>query len=85
VTTLAGKMVRPHDLELFDVAEAGTMPAMVERITRIGFEVRVDLQAGGESTWVQTTRGQADGLDLVPGRELWLRASPRASTITVSR
>jgi len=85
VTTLAGKMVRPHDLELFDMAEPGTIPATVERITRIGFEVRVDLRAGDETTWVQTTRGQADGLDLVPGREFWLRASPHASTITVTR
>jgi len=85
VTTLAGNMVRPHDLELFDVAEPGTIPATVERITRIGFEVRVDLRAGDETTWVQTTRGQADGLDLVPGRGVWLRASPRASTITVTR
>jgi len=84
VTTLAGKMVRPHDLELFDLAEPGTVPVTVERITRIGFEVRVDLRTGEESTWVQTTRGQADGLDLVPGRELWLRASPHASTITVA-
>jgi len=85
VTTLAGKMVRPHDLELFPIAEPGTISATVERITRIGFEVRVDLSAGDEPTWVQTTRGQADGLDLVPGRQLWLRASPRASTITVAR
>jgi sulfate/thiosulfate transport system ATP-binding protein len=84
VTTLAGKMVRPHDLELFDTAEPGTVVAVVERITRIGFEVRVDLRTGNDTTWVQTTRGQADGLDLVPGRELWLRASPRASTITVA-
>lgn len=78
-------MVRPHDLELFDVAEPGTVPATVERITRIGFEVRVDLRAGDDSTWVQTTRGQADGLELAPGRGLWLRPSPRASTITVAR
>jgi sulfate transport system ATP-binding protein len=85
VTTLAGKMVRPHDLELFDAAEPGTTPATVERITRIGFEVRVDLRVAEQTTWVQTTRGQADGLDLVPGRELWLRASPHASTITVAR
>jgi hypothetical protein len=32
---------------------------MIDRVTHLGFEVRVELSLGaGETTWVQTTRGR---------------------------
>ena len=85
VTTFGGQLVRPHDIEMFGAPEPGTAPAIVERLTFIGFEVRVDLRAGDERPWIQTSRGQADGLALDPGRELWIRACPHASTIALAR
>src|SRR5688572_2014352 len=37
VTTLQGHLVRPHDLELRDSPAPGSVPAMVSRVTRLGF------------------------------------------------
>ena len=74
VTSLGGRLVRPHDLEVFATPAAATVPATVVRLVRLGFEVRVDLLAGGEELWVQLTRGEADRLALRPGAEVHVRA-----------
>src|SRR4051795_3285001 len=47
VTTLDGRLVRPHDLELSVEQRPGTVTAKVTRVTRLGFEVRVDLEIDG--------------------------------------
>jgi sulfate/thiosulfate transport system ATP-binding protein len=44
VTQIGGQLVRPHDLELLAEAAPGTVSATVERVARLGFEVRVDLR-----------------------------------------
>src|SRR5262249_25777750 len=59
VTTIGGQLVRPHDLELTRVVAPGAVPAIVTKVTRLGFEVRVDLEAGSEPAWAQVTRGKA--------------------------
>jgi sulfate transport system ATP-binding protein len=82
VTTLNGKLVRPHDIDLFTEPEPGTVAATVTRLQRIGFEVRVELDAGASQPWVQLTRGQADGLGLSVGAPVWLRPAREASTLT---
>jgi sulfate transport system ATP-binding protein len=74
VTTLGGRLVRPHDLELFETPDTATVPATVVRLVRLGFEVRLDLRAGEEELWVQLTRGEADRLALAPGVEVHVRA-----------
>jgi sulfate transport system ATP-binding protein len=73
VTRLGGRLVRPHDLELFDHAAPQTIEATVDRVQRIGFEVRAELLAGDERPWAQLTRGQAESLELRPGSTVWLR------------
>jgi sulfate transport system ATP-binding protein len=73
VTEFDGRLVRPHDLELFDRPLAGTVEAKVERLRRVGFQIRVELQTSGSSPWAQLTRGQADGLALEPGDRVWVR------------
>jgi sulfate transport system ATP-binding protein len=80
VTTLGGKLVRPHDLEVFTGPEPGTVPAKVIRLVRLGFEVRVDAVADGEELWVQLTRGEADRLGLAAGTEVHLRAMETPAT-----
>jgi sulfate/thiosulfate transport system ATP-binding protein len=76
VTHLGGRMVRPHDLEIFTVAEPGTVPATVARVTRLGFEVRVDLAVEGEEIWAQVTRGTAEQFGLQPGLAVHVRRAP---------
>jgi sulfate transport system ATP-binding protein len=75
VTKLGGKLIRPHDVELFTTQVDGTSPAKVNRLQRIGFEVRAELQVGDEQPWAQLTRGQAEGLGLVEGGNVWVRAA----------
>jgi len=81
VTSLGGRLVRPHDIDVFATAEPGSIPATVTRLQRIGFEVRAELDAEDSQPWVQLTRGQAEGLGLKVGDEAWLRPARDASTL----
>ena len=84
VTRLNGRLVRPHDVDVFGSAEAGTVPATVQRLQRVGHEVRADLLEGGAELKVQLTRGQVDSLDLTPGAHVWVRPARTASELTVA-
>ncbi|ONH31246.1 sulfate/molybdate ABC transporter ATP-binding protein [Pseudofrankia asymbiotica] len=75
VTRLSGKLVRPHDLEIFTSDTPDTTPAEVAGLQRIGFEVRATLDAGAEQPWAQLTRGQAEDLRLAIGQRVWVRAT----------
>jgi sulfate/thiosulfate transport system ATP-binding protein len=75
VTTLRGELVRPHDLELSVEPRPETVTAKVTRVTRLGFEVRVDLEIDGEQLWAQVTRGSSEQLGLVDGQTLFVRRS----------
>jgi sulfate/thiosulfate transport system ATP-binding protein len=72
-TRVGGTLVRPHDVEVLTDPEPGTVAATVERVVRLGFEVRVDLVADGEPTWAQITREQARRLAARPGDLVHLR------------
>jgi sulfate transport system ATP-binding protein len=74
VTRLDGKLVRPHDLEIFTTETPETVPASVASLQRIGFEVRVTLDVGAEQPWAQLTRGQSEALGLSTGDSVWIRA-----------
>jgi sulfate/thiosulfate transport system ATP-binding protein len=74
VSELAGRWIRPHDVEILLEPSDGAAEAMIDRVTHLGFEVRVELSLGdGDSTWVQTTRGRAEELELSEGQIVWLR------------
>ena len=82
VTRLGGSLIRPHDLELRPQADRmGCVHARVHRVTRVGFEVRVEAQVDGEVdaehplVTVQLTRTQWRASDLDLGDEVWI--SPR--------
>jgi len=83
-TTLAGRSVRPHDIEVLTEARAGAVPASLTRLVRLGFEVRAELTTATGPTWVQLTRGQADALDLQPDARVWLRLAERAAAVAAS-
>jgi hypothetical protein len=59
----------------------------VERVTHLGFEVRVDLKLDvGGTTWVQLSRGAANELDLVPDDQVWVtRATPSSRRASFSQ
>ena len=52
----------------------GAAEAKIDRVLHLGFEVRVELTlTEGESTWVQTTKGRVEELELTEGAIVWLR------------
>jgi sulfate/thiosulfate transport system ATP-binding protein len=74
VSELSGRWMRPHDVEILTEPSNGSAEAQIDRIVHLGFEVRVELSLGdGESTWVQTTRGRVEELELAEGQIVWLR------------
>jgi sulfate transport system ATP-binding protein len=75
VTTLNGRTVRPHDIEVFDHHVDGSVEAEVIRLQRIGFEVRAELSVGTEQPWAQLTRGQSEALELAVGKRVWVRTA----------
>ncbi|MFT4218494.1 MAG: TOBE-like domain-containing protein [Micropruina sp.] len=84
VSRLNGQIARPHDLRLerdarrAEEAAAATgvrvTEAEVERLVRLGFEVRVELRhAGtGERFFAQLTRAEASSLQLEVGHQVWV-------------
>lgn len=78
VTTLHGQLVRPHDLVLSAEPGDGAVPAVVERVVRLGFEVRVDAIVNGEPIWAQVTRYRAQLLHLKAGDTVYVRVLERA-------
>src|SRR3954452_10803309 len=81
VTRLHGQLLRPHDIDVFDSPQPGTFPARVDRLQRVGFEVRADLVSGDWPFWVQLTPGQVEALELAPGSDVWVRPARGAASI----
>jgi sulfate/thiosulfate transport system ATP-binding protein len=82
VSELSGRSVRPHDVDILREPHDGAAEAMIDRIVHLGFEVRVELMLGdGERTWVQTTKAQAEELELAQGEIVWLRPTAPADAV----
>ncbi|MGH8876296.1 MAG: TOBE domain-containing protein [Stackebrandtia sp.] len=84
VTELAGALVRPHDLELHhEYPGGGAVRGTVDRVARVGFEVRVRLAVQDDPPVLATlTRAQATALGVSQGAELWIWPAPGAPTVT---
>ena len=82
VTTLAGRLVRPHDIEVSTAQLPDAIPAQVARIQRVGFEVRAEMATdGGGPTMVQLTRAQSEVLNLSEGTPVWLQPIPNSTSL----
>lgn len=76
VTRLDGELVRPHDLQLLVEPVPSAEEAVVERIVRLGFEVRVELAlADGQPVFVQLPRTEAAQLELRRGDIVYVRVT----------
>ena len=88
VARLNGRLVRPHDITLERGREAAerraadvpgspdVVQATVERVVRLGFEVRVELRTdAGDQFAAQLTRAAARALDLHGGETLYAHAA----------
>jgi sulfate transport system ATP-binding protein len=75
VANFDGQLVRPHDLTVLDEAEPGTREALVRRVARVGFEVRVNLLLdSGDPVDVLLTRREADALEIAENDIVHVRA-----------
>ncbi len=72
-TRFGGRLVRPHDLELATEPLSGSVAARVDRILRVGFEVRIDVTAGDEQVQVTQSRAQLRSSGVDQGAEVWIR------------
>ena len=85
VTTVDGRLVRPHDLHVAAEAWPGSVPVVVTRVASLGFEVRIEARAGdGTEVWAQLTRGQAAELDLRSGNTVHIGVTEVARTPVLS-
>jgi sulfate transport system ATP-binding protein len=92
VSSLNGNLVRPHDIRVgrtpemalaaADGESAGVVRATVDRVVKLGFEVRVELTSAATkgAFTAQITRGDAEALALREGDTVYVRAT-RAPTI----
>jgi sulfate/thiosulfate transport system ATP-binding protein len=81
VTTLGGQLVRPHDIDLTDHDNIlGSVPGVITRIQRVGFEVRIRVRTHHEpDVLVTMTRTHARGLE--EGSNVWLVPAKGALTV----
>ena len=80
VNRLGEAWVRPHDVELLLDRREGSHEALVERIVRLGFEVRVTMTlADGSALSAQLTRAECKELELEGGQIVHVR--PHRSTV----
>ena len=69
VTRLGDHLVRPHDIEVLTVDSVGAVPARVQRLVRVGFQVRAELSTAG-ATDGRTSGGGFAGTRPAPAVEL---------------
>ena len=84
-TQLDGEWVRPHDLVVHALEDGKPTPTAREgtvvRVTHLGFEVKVDVDLGGDGAcWVQLSRGSAAELGLEPGQRVWVARAEASVT-----
>jgi len=89
VSSLNGSLVRPHDIRVgrnpdMAIAQAedgvsatGVLRARVDRVVRLGFEVRVEMTTAADNMpfTAQITRGDAEALSLREGDTVYVRAT----------
>jgi sulfate/thiosulfate transport system ATP-binding protein len=77
VTHVGGRLVRPHDVQVLTEPGEASEQAVVTRIVRLGFEVRLELlPAEGELLTAQLSRAEAEQLELVEGQIVHIRVDP---------
>jgi sulfate transport system ATP-binding protein len=84
VTRVGGQLVRPHDVQVLNEPAEAASPAVVQRLLRLGFEVRAELlPEEGEPIVAQLSKSEADLLELTEGEIVHVRLDPTAPTVAV--
>jgi sulfate transport system ATP-binding protein len=82
VTRVGGQLVRPHDVQVLNEPAEAASPAVVQRLLRLGFEVRAELlPEEGEPIVAQLSKSEADLLELTEGDIVHVRLDPTAPAV----
>ena len=74
VTSFGDALVRPHDIVLRREPGEAWVQAVVQKVTHLGFEVRVQLALhDGREVWSQLTRTELDALGIEEGSVIYAR------------
>jgi sulfate transport system ATP-binding protein len=88
VTTLDGHLVRPHDLEIETHPFSDAYAGRIERFSRVGFEVRLDVWLNGDDmappVLVTLTRADATAKGLETGMPVWITPVAGASQVLIT-
>ncbi|MDK9295006.1 TOBE-like domain-containing protein [Propionibacterium freudenreichii] len=83
-TTLDGQLIRPHDIRVHAEPRPGAIPGILERVQRIGFEVRLTVrptEPGQPEVTVQLTRTVHKTSGILEGDAVWLEPLLGARTV----
>jgi sulfate/thiosulfate transport system ATP-binding protein len=81
VTQLGDRLIRPHDLLIHTgPADPGDVTGRIARITRIGFEIRIEITTGAGPVVATATRNQFASLGLDAGSTVLVRVAPGVDT-----
>jgi sulfate transport system ATP-binding protein len=76
VNRIGDALIRPHDVQLSLDRADGADEAMIERVIRLGFEVRVELvRSDGHHLWAQLARDEAEHLEVERGQIVYVRST----------
>jgi sulfate transport system ATP-binding protein len=82
VTRVGGRLVRPHDVQVLNEPAEAASPAVVQKLLRLGFEVRLELlPEEGELIVAQLSKSEADMLELAEGDIVHVRLDPTAPIV----
>ena len=88
VTTLAGRLIRPHDLDVRTEPQPDAYAGRIADLNRVGFEVRLDVELDDAEqprpVHVTQTRAEAAAKRLAAGDRVWLKPVAGASTFPAS-
>ena len=88
VTTLAGSLVRPHDIEVVTVPFPDAQAGRIARLSRVGFEVRLEVDLADTAVrgpvLVTLTRAEATAKQLEEGLAVWVKPVAGASQIATT-
>jgi sulfate transport system ATP-binding protein len=81
VTKLGDRLVRPHDLRLHTgPASPDDVSGRISRISRVGFEIRIEIGTSDGPVTATATRNQFATLDVEVGSPILVRLAPGVDT-----
>jgi sulfate/thiosulfate transport system ATP-binding protein len=83
-TQLGHLLVRPHDLDLSPTPVLDAVHGRIDRIARIGFEVRIEVTTPDQVVLATLTRPELARLGVEQGSSIWVRIADGAPSVSAT-